>query len=309
MTDTSNVVFNDEINGGMPKIPKMISKGIPSMPSMPLISSTAEYVHRKSDFFKILFGVNFALRLCLLIFSFSSQFKGKNYYIDQYKKHVKESIGITIIISAIFLYMYSIAKDVLRGKRKDCIQFTIFTLILFSIFMYDYVNIVLMLVDTKYFSKDNKNKGILSGIMLAIIFGIFVLYYLTIALCNRKPFYPFASKTVYQFAFIQGSIFLVLLFMLSFIGFFIVNINKIDFNESNPFKAIWGSIANSEENRLNNNQKKTNDRKEFFIDMFKKYYMIFILIFCILLVVLDLNRIEFYSFVESIYPCPPTQTE
>ena len=52
------------------------------------------------------------------IFSFSSQFKGKNYYIDQYKKHVKESIGITIIISAIFLYMYSIAKDVLRGKRK-----------------------------------------------------------------------------------------------------------------------------------------------------------------------------------------------
>ena len=83
---------------------------------------------------------------------------------------------------------------------------------------------------------------------------------------------------------------------------------KIDFNESNPLKAIWGSIINTEENRLNNNQKKTNDRKEFFIDMFKKYYMIFILISCILLVVLELNRIEFYSFVESIYPCPPTQT-
>ena len=77
MTDTSNVVFNDEINGGMPKIPKMMSKGIPSMPSMPLISSAAEYVHRKSDFFKILFGVNFALRLCLLYFHFHHNLKEK----------------------------------------------------------------------------------------------------------------------------------------------------------------------------------------------------------------------------------------
>lgn len=264
------------------------------------------YAYKKSDSFYFLFFINFALRLCLVIFS--SQFKGQKYYIDQYKKHVKESFGITIIITAIFLYMYSFAKDVLRDKNNnDCIQFTIFTLIFFSIFMYDYVNIVLMLVNTKYFSKDNKNKGILSGIMLAIIVGIFVLYYFTIVLSKGMPANPFDFKK-YKYSWFLGSGFLLLLFILSFIGFLIVNINKIDSNESNPLKAIWGSIANTEENRLNNNQKKTNDRKEFFIDMFKKYYMIFILISCILLVVLDLNRIEFYSFVESTYPCPPTQT-
>ena len=269
-------------------------------------SEAVNYVSENSDFYLVLFAVNFVLRLLLVYFS--SQFKGHKYYIDQYKKHVKESFGITIIITVIFLYMYSFAKKVLRDENnQDCIQFTIFTLILFSIFMYDYVNIVLMLVNTKYFSKDNKNKGYLSGIMSAIIAGIFVLYYFTIVLSKGFPLNIFDFKK-HKYSWYLGSGFLLLLFILSFIGFLIVNINKIDSNESNPLKAIWGSITNTEENRLNNNQKKTNDRKEFFIDMFKKYYMIFILISCILLVVLELNRIEFYSFVESIYPCPPTQT-
>ena len=267
------------------------------------IASISEKPEKLNDFYFILFVLNLLLRFGLLAFSpFKESLK---------KNHIKESCGVSLIIFLIFVYIYYYTdyKDTLRNNEKNCIKFTIYSLLFFSIFMYDYLNIVLMQVDKKYFGAKIQNQGILSGIMIAIIFGIFVLYYLTIVLYSREPFYPFASKTVYQFAFIQGSIFLVLLFMLSFIGFFIVNINKIDFNESNPFKAIWGSIANSEENRLNNNQKKTNDRKEFFIDMFKKYYMIFILIFCILLVVLDLNRIEFYSFVESIYPCPPTQTE
>ena len=265
-------------------------------------ASISEKPEKLNDLYFILFVLNLLLRFGLLAFSpFKESLK---------KNHIKESFGVSLIIFLIFVYIYyTDDKDTLRNNDKNCIKFTIYSLLFFSIFMYDYLNIVLMHVNKKYFGAKIQNQGILSGIMIAIIFGIFVLYYFTIALYSRKLFYPFASKTVYQFAFIQGSIFLVLLFMLSFIGFFIVNINKIDFNESNPFKAIWGSIANSEENRLNNNQKKTNDRKEFFIDMFKKYYMIFILIFCILLVVLDLNRIEFYSFVESIYPCPPTQTE
>ena len=262
--------------------------------------SISEKPEKLNDFYFILFVLNLLLRFGLLAFSpFKESLK---------KNHIKESCGVSLIIFLIFVYIYYYTdyKDTLRNNEKNCIKFTIYSLLFFSIFMYDYLNIVLMQVDKKYFGAKIQNQGILSGIMIAIIFGIFVLYYLTIVLYSREPFYPFASKTVYQFAFIQGSKFLGQLFMLSFLGFLIVNINKIDFNESNPIKAIFGSIVNSEENRLNNNK---NNRKEFFIDMFKKYYMVFILLFCILLVVLDLNRIEFYSFVESIYPCPPTQTE
>lgn len=293
MTDAIDTL-NDEINGGMNIIGEAAS----------VVSTVSIYAYEKSNIF-YLFLANVALRSCLLIFS--SQFKGQKYYKDQYKKHVKESFGITIIITPIFLYMYSLAKDVLRDKNNnDCIQFTIFTLIFFSIFMYDYVNIVLMLVNTKYFSKDNKNKGILSGIMLAIIVGIFVLYYFTIVLSKGMPPNPFDFEK-YKYSWFLGSGFLLLLFILSFIGFLIVNINKIDSNESNPLKAIWGSIANTEENRLKNNQIKTNDRKEFFIDMFKKYYMVFILISCILLVVLNLNKDAFYTFVNYKFPCPPIE--
>ena len=246
------------------------------------IASISEKPEKLNDFYFILFVLNLLLRFGLLAFSpFKESLK---------KNHIKESCGVSLIIFLIFVYIYYYTdyKDTLRNNEKNCIKFTIYSLLFFSIFMYDYLNIVLMQVDKKYFGAKIQNQGILSGIMIAIIFGIFVLYYLTIVLYSREPFYPFASKTVYQFAFIQGSKFLGQLFMLSFLGFLIVNINKIDFNESNPIKAIFGSIVNSEENRLNNNK---NNRKEFFIDMFKKYYMVFILLFCILLMVLDINEI------------------
>ena len=209
------------------------------------------------------------------------------YYIGQYKKHVRESFGVTIILTIIFAYMHlTVDKATLRGKNNvntDCIQFTIFTLILFSIFMYDYVNIVLMLVKKKFFSKDKKNQGILSGIMLAIIVGMFVLYYMTIVLAKGMPINPFSSENFHPF--LLGSGLLVLLFSLSILGFFIIypNINEI------------------QKSQLSNNN---NDRKEFFIDMFKKYYMVFILISCILLVVLHLNYTPFYTFIEDRFPCP-----
>ena len=244
-------------------------------------ASISEKPEKLNDLYFILFVLNLLLRFGLLAFSpFKESLK---------KNHIKESFGVSLIIFLIFVYIYyTDDKDTLRNNDKNCIKFTIYSLLFFSIFMYDYLNIVLMHVNKKYFGAKIQNQGILSGIMIAIIFGIFVLYYFTIALYSRKLFYPFASKTVYQFAFIQGSKFLGQLFMLSFLGFLIVNINKIDFNESNPIKAIFGSIVNSEENRLNNNK---NNRKEFFIDMFKKYYMVFILLFCILLMVLDINEI------------------
>ena len=245
-------------------------------------SKAVNYAYENSDFYVVLFAVNFALRLSLVLFS--PLFKGKKYYIGQYKKHVKESFGVTFILTLIFAYMHlTVDKDTLRGKDNKCIQFTIFTLILFSIFMYDYVNIVLMLVKKKFFSKDKKNQGILSGIMLAIIGGIFALYYITIVISRGMPIDPFASKNTHPF--ILGSGFLVLLFALSILGFFI----------------IYPNIKEIQKSRLSNNN---NDRKEFFIDMFKKYYMIFILISCILLVVLHLNEDKFYDFVDRKFPCP-----
>ena len=153
--------------------------------------------------------------------------------------------------------------------------------------MYDYVNIVLMLVKKKFFSKDKKNQGILSGIMLAIIVGIFALYYITVVLSKGMPINPFDSKNTHPF--ILGSGFLVLLLTFSILGFFI----------------IYPNIKEIQKSQLSNNN---NDRKEFFIDMFKKYYMVFILISCILLVVLHLNEDKFYEFVNSKFPCPTPNT-
>tara|TARA_Y100000389_G_scaffold116242_1_gene113396 strand:+ start:4082 stop:5044 length:963 start_codon:yes stop_codon:yes gene_type:complete len=318
MTDAIDTL-NDEINGGMGvlsnmKMPKemsnvglgkgatVVGKGLgKGLGKGGSIVSKGFDAYRKSDFYVVLFTVNFLLRLCLVLFS--PLFNKKKLYVSEYKKHIKESFGVTLISSIIFYYIYYfsdfIDKNELRGENEDCIQFTIFTLILFSIFMYDYVNIVLMLVNKKFFSAKTQNQGILSGIMIAIIFGIFVLYYFTIVISNGLILSE--PKTIYPLKL--GSMILLLLFTLSFFGFIIININEIDFNEENPIKAIFGSLMNLEENRLNNNNK---DRKEFFINMFKKYYMIFILISCILLVVLDLNKQAFYDFVQSKLPCPPT---
>ena len=246
------------------------------------IGEVKSYAYENSDFYVVLFALNFILRLSLVLSS--PLFNTKKKYVGEYKKHVKESFGVTIILTIIFAYMHlTVDKDTLRGKDNNCIQFTIFTLILFSIFMYDYVNIVLMLVKKKYFSKDKKNQGILSGIMLAIIGGILALYYITVVLSKGMPINPFDSKNTHPF--ILGSGFLVLLLTLSILGFFI----------------IYPNIKEIEKSHLSNNN---NDRKEFFIDMFKKYYMVFILISCILLVVLKLNEDEFYKFVNSKLPCP-----
>ena len=233
------------------------------------VGEFGKFAYENSDFYVVLFAFNFILRLGLI-----------------QKKHVKESFGVTLILTAIFVYMhFTVDKDMLRGKlggdNKKCIQFTIFTLILFSIFMYDYVNIVLMLVKKKFFSK--KNQGILSGIMLTIIVGIFALYYMTIVLAKGMPINPFLSEHFHPF--LLGSGFLIFLFSLSILGFFI----------------IYPNIKEIQKSQLSNNN---NDRKEFFIDMFKKYYMVFILISCILLVVLHLNEDEFYTFVGTKFPCP-----
>jgi len=238
------------------------------------------YAYQNSDFYVVLFALNFILRSSLVLSS--PLFKGKKYYIGQYKKHVKESFGVTVILTIIFAYMYStIDKDTLRGKDNNCIQFTIFTLILFSIFMYDYVNIVLMLVKKKFFSKDKKNHRILSGIMVTIIGGIVALYYMTVVLSKGMPI----NLSGHLYPFLLGCVFLLLLSTLSILGFFI----------------IYPNIKEIQKSHLSNNN---NDRKEFFIDMFKKYYMVFILISCILLVVLKLNEDEFYDFVDRKFPCP-----
>ena len=238
------------------------------------------YAYQNSDFYVVLFTLNFILRSSLVLSS--PLFKGKKYYIGQYKKHVKESFGVTVILTIIFAYMYStIDKDTLRGKDNNCIQFTIFTLILFSIFMYDYVNIVLMLVKKKFFSKDKKNQGILSGIMVTIIGGISALYYMTVVLSKGMPI----NLSGHLYPFLLGCVFLLLLSTLSILGFFI----------------IYPNIKEIQKSHLSNNN---NDRKEFFIDMFKKYYMVFILISCILLVVLKLNEDKFYDFVDRKFPCP-----
>lgn len=319
MTDTIDT-FNNEINGGAKFLnklndirKKMPNVKLPNRPNMPNVKTSLQnatkYINKKaanfsqskpvttldeygkaffsyaSDFYVALFILNFIARLIMALSSLAFEVDGrKKYYIGQYKKHVRESFGVTIILTIIFAYMHlTVDKATLRGKNNDdtdCIQFTIFTLILFSIFMYDYVNIVLMLVKKKFFSKDKKNHGILSGIMLAIIVGMFVLYYMTIVLAKGMPINPFSSENFHPF--LLGSGLLVLLFSLSILGFFIIypNINEI------------------QKSQLSNNN---NDRKEFFIDMFKKYYMVFILISCILLVVLHLNYEPFYTFIG---PCP-----
>ena len=315
MTDSIDTL-NDGINGGMSalmsKMPTSraefregLGKRISAVSEG--ASAVGIFAYKNSEFYVVLFALNLLLRLLLLVSL--PFFNEKKMYVSEYKKHVKESFGLTCIsyitFNSIYYFSDFIDKKDLRGENKDCIQFTIFTLILFSIFMYDYVNIVLMLVNKKFFGAKKQTQGILSGIILAIIFGIFVLYYFTVVISNGiTPIIISGPKITHSFKL--GTLLLLLLFTLSFFGFIIVNINKIDFNEENPIKAIWGSLMNSEENRLNNNNK---DRKEFFINMFKKYYMVFILMSCILLVVLVLNKDEFYKFVDSKFPCPkPSQT-
>ena len=251
------------------------------------------FAYKNNEFYVVLFALNLIIRSLLWVLL--PLFNDKKNYVKEYKKHIKESFAITVITFTIFYYMhyYTDAKDTLRGENNDCIKFTIFTLLLFCIFMYDYVNIFLLLVNKKFFS-NKKNKVFLS---IFIIVMIFILYYLTIVLSyGISPFNPFASKNFHSF--ILGSLILLLLFTSSFWGFVIININKINFNEEDPIKAIWGGL--SKQNQSNNNNKV---RKEFFIDMFKKYYMIFIIMSCILFVVLEQNKEDFYNFVNSNFPC------
>lgn len=305
MTDTIDTL-NDEINGGMNAFANL-SKNLSTKSfkegakkkaaefgegasaavgkGATAVGEFGKFAYQNSDFYVVLFTLNFILRssLVLSLPGFDTEKK----YVSEYKKHVKESFGVTVILTIIFAYMYStIDKDTLRGKDNNCIQFTIFTLILFSIFMYDYVNIVLMLVKKKFFSKDKKNQGILSGIMVTIIGGIVALYYMTVVLSKGMPIN--LSGNLYPF--LLGCAFLALLSTLSILGFFI----------------IYPNIKEIQKSNLSNNN---NDRKEFFIDMFKKYYMVFILISCILLVVLKLNEDEFYKFINSKFPCPKPLSE
>ena len=289
----SSAEFREGLGKGLGKGASVVGKGLGKGASVvgkgfgkgaSVVGEFGKFAYQKSDFYVVLFALNFILRLSLVLSS--PLFNTKKKYVGEYKKHVKESFGVTVILTIIFAYMHlTVDKDTLRGKDNNCIQFTIFTLILFSIFMYDYVNIVLMLVKKKFFSKDKKNQGILSGIMLAIIGGIFALYYMTVVLSKGMPI----NLSGHLYPFLLGYALLALLSTLSILGFFI----------------IYPNIKEIQKSHLSNNN---NDRKEFFIDMFKKYYMVFILISCILLVVLKLNEDKFYEFVNSKFPCPTPNT-
>ena len=248
-----------------------------------LIGNTATSIYKNENTLKWLIGFNFLVRLILAL---SFQVEGrKRYYIGQYKKHVKESFGITVIVTMIFVIMYNNDKEQFRGK-EDRIQFTIFTLILLSIFMYDYVNIVFMLINKKFFTNNKKNQSILSMIIITTFIGIFALYYITIILSKGFPLQLMRTENLETFK--MGTLFLIGLFALSVLGFFI----------------IYPNIKEIERTQL---KKNNNDRKAHFIDMFKKYYMVFILISCILLVVLNLNKDVYYKYINYMFPIPTTK--
>ena len=289
--EISNSKTGKLIGEGLGKGTSLIGEGLGKGASLigegtSLIGNTATSIYKNENTLKWLIGFNFLVRLILALSSLTFQVEGrKRYYIGQYKKHVKESFGITVIVTMIFVIMYNNDKEQFRGK-EDRIQFTIFTLILLSIFMYDYVNIVFMLINKKFFTNNKKNQSILSMIIITTFIGIFALYYITIILSKGFPLQLMRTENLETFK--MGTLFLIGLFALSVLGFFI----------------IYPNIKEIERTQL---KKNNNDRKAHFIDMFKKYYMVFILISCILLVVLNLNKDVYYKYINYMFPIPTTK--
>lgn len=303
---TESIGNVNEINGGKPKmslskmslpkmsLPKMSLSNVsmPKMPKMPQgmknignarvpaqIKDFGSFMYNNTNFYVALFALNLILRLVLI--STQSLFKGNKYYVGQYKKHVRESFGITLIITALFAFIYILDKENFAGSvkengdLKDKIQFAVFTIILFSIFMYDYVNLTMMLIKKKYFGKKIQTQLILTQIMRAIITGIFVLYYITIAL-SKVPI-KFDNET--NSIFYIGSSILVALFAVSIIWFFIIRPN----------------IMEESKKMLHEND---NNRKEFFIEMFKIYYIIFIVILCLSIAFFYLKKQKIYELLN-----------
>lgn len=242
------------------------------------IKDFGSFMYNNTNFYVALFALNLILRLVLI--STQSLFKGNKYYVGQYKKHVRESFGITLIITMFFAFIYISDKENFtgsvkeKGDLKDKIQFAVFTIILFSIFMYDYVNLTMMLIKNKYFGKKVQTQLILTQIMRAIITGIFVLYYITIAI-SKVPI-KFDNET--NSTFYIGSFILVASFAVSIIGFFIIRPN----------------IMEESKKMLREND---NSRKEFFIEMFKIYYIIFIVVLCLSITVFYLNKQKIYELL------------
>lgn len=220
---------------------------------------------------------NLLLRLILVASTTDKYFRNK----QQTVKHINETFGIAVVAVSLVLYLQFIARFDKEGKVKQGFIITLF----FIVTSYDWLHLMFKLVEPKTFNK----KSQLTGVYIGIIVSVFAFFAILLFILSEtqefdlfKGHYQIFDKSIpdkVQYpGLLIGIIAFLLIFLLSVVGFMLVNPKAKQ-------KATYGT-----------------NKKQYYMDSFKIYYVVLITMFMMVTFFMEpLSRTVFMDkFLQSL---------
>lgn len=210
---------------------------------------------------------NFVLRLFLYMSTVDKHYRNKKNTV----KHIKESFGIALVALILVLYIQFVAVfNIENEERSEIIKHGLILLIYFIVAAYDWINSITASIKPSMYNKKHKLGGIYFGIVMgSIIFFatlIFMLYVLQ-QVPMFKSYYQLFRKDLNGVLHFESLLFGLLcfgiVFVMAILGFFILNPN---------IKSI---------------RKKYENVKEYFMSMFKIFYLVLIVSVILIMFLLE----------------------
>lgn len=218
----------------------------------------------------------------MLYFSSNVGKKKHNKLKKEYtRKHVKETFGIAII--SIFIIWYLTFKFDQENSSPQALRDGLMLSLYLNVFLYDYIKNFTKLINKKYFKQNKKQGAKLGGIYFGIVIGLFAFFGILIACLHYiqvKLFPNHYSMFGPEFDNYKPIIFALIVFFITFIitipNFFIINPEL-----QKTKKKYKGNI------------------KQFYIDSFKLFFIVYLTMYLLLIIAMNLNITKVNSILEK----------
>ena len=214
---------------------------------------------------------NLFLRLMLYFSSNVGKKKANKLKKEYTRKHVKETFGIAVI--SIFIIWYLTFKFDQGQTSPQALRDGIMLSLYLNVFMYDYVKNFTKMINKRYFRQNKKQGAKLGGIYFGIVLGLFAFFGILVIMLHYiqvKLFPDHYSMFGPEFENYKPIIVALVIFVVTFAvaipNFFIVN------PEMEKTK-----------------RKYKGDMKQYYIDSFKLFFIVYLTMYLILIIAMNLN--------------------
>ena len=218
----------------------------------------------------------------MLYFSSNLGKKKHNKLKKEYtRKHVKETFGIALI--SIFIIWYLTFKFDQEKSSPQALRDGLMLSLYLNVFLYDYIKNFTKIINKKYFKQNKKQGAKLGGIYFGIVIGLFAFFGILIACLHYiqvKLFPDHYSMFGPEFENYKPIIIAFIIFIVTF------TITVQNFFIFNP------EIQKAK-------KKYRGDMKQLYIDSFKLFFIVYLTMYLILIIALNLNITKVNSILNK----------